>query len=230
MRGIERVLDPNGLMNPASCSTAEHPLTRSNMNRRAPAGALAAWIPAGFALVCRHASTGATAENAMSKTFLPIAPAAHGRTGLRRQFRLQRVVGGFGDRPAAPPVTTRSCCRRARMPPPSSPATARIRGARLQAALRLLREQRPMCAPPATCSWRRPSWRGDPAPPGWRLLVAAWLACIALPAAASGLQVEPRGLDAAQLQASQCAGGAVETRLPPAWRAAMPADLRAALA
>ena len=36
----------------------------------------------------------------------------------------------------------------------------------------------------------------------WRLLSAAALASITLPAAASRLQVEPRGLDAAQLQAS----------------------------
>lgn len=60
----------------------------------------------------------------------------------------------------------------------------------------------------------------------WCLLLAAALVCIALPAAASRLQVEPRGLDAAQLQASRELVEAVEARLPPAWRAAMPADLR----
>ncbi|TLX21208.1 DUF4105 domain-containing protein [Thermomonas fusca] len=59
----------------------------------------------------------------------------------------------------------------------------------------------------------------------WRLLAAAALAGITLPAAASGLQVEPRGLDAAQLQASHALVAAVATRLPPVWRAAMPADL-----
>ena len=78
----------------------------------------------------------------------------------------------------------------------------------------------PMRAPPATCSWRRPSWPGEPAPPvGWRLAVAAALVGLALPAAASGVQVEPRGLDAAQRQASQRSWlEAVEARLPPAWR------------
>ena len=59
----------------------------------------------------------------------------------------------------------------------------------------------------------------------WRLLAAAVLAGITLPAAASGLQVEPRGLDAAQLHASHALVAAVATRLPPVWRAAMPADL-----
>jgi hypothetical protein len=59
-----------------------------------------------------------------------------------------------------------------------------------------------------------------------RLLVAAWLASFALPVAASRLQVEPRGLDAAQLQASHALAEAVEARLPPAWRAAMPTGLQ----
>ena len=60
----------------------------------------------------------------------------------------------------------------------------------------------------------------------WCLLLAAALASIALPTVASRLQTEPRGLDAAQLQASRELVEAVEARLPPAWRAAMPADLR----
>lgn len=60
----------------------------------------------------------------------------------------------------------------------------------------------------------------------WRLLSAAALASITLPAAASRLQVEPRGLDAAQLQASHELVEEVEARLPPAWRAAIPADLQ----
>ena len=56
--------------------------------------------------------------------------------------------------------------------------------------------------------------------------MAAALVGLALPAAASRVQVEPRGLDAAQRQASQELVEAVEARLPPAWRAVVPADLR----
>lgn len=60
----------------------------------------------------------------------------------------------------------------------------------------------------------------------WRLLAAAALASIALPTVASRLQTEPRGLDAAQLQASHELVEAVEARLPPAWRAALPSGLQ----
>ncbi len=60
----------------------------------------------------------------------------------------------------------------------------------------------------------------------WRLLWSAAPACIALPAAASRLQIEARGLDAAQLQARHVLVEAVEARLPPAWRAALPSGLQ----
>lgn len=60
----------------------------------------------------------------------------------------------------------------------------------------------------------------------WRLLAATWLAGLALPvAAAPWLQVVPQGLDATQREASRQLMAAVEVRLPPAWRAAMPANL-----
>jgi len=66
----------------------------------------------------------------------------------------------------------------------------------------------------------------NPRRPPWRLACAAWLACLALPVAAARLQVEPRGLDDAQLAASRQLIEAVEHRLPPVWRDAMPAGLR----